>query len=143
MEYDDADIHSMVLCVWKEARGEGMLGMRAVAHVIKNRVGAIGFPASLHEVIYDKNQFTSMSVPTDPEFNLTAPPNDPQFAYSVAICPSVLNGDDVDPTYGAHYYENAATATSGWFARVIAGPDGYGTEGHSLTSHIGKQNFYL
>ena len=142
MQYDDNDIHSMALCVWKEARGEGQDGMRAVAHVIKNRVGTAGFPPNLHEVIMQKNAFTSMSVASDPEFNLIPPTGDTQFAYCTALCPSVLTGDDLDITDDAHYYENAAAATSGWFARVIAGPDGYGTEGHSLTAHIGKQNFY-
>ena len=143
MQYDDVDIQSMALCIWKEARGDGFDGMRAVAHVIKNRVGTPGFARTLHDVIYGKNQFTSMSVPSDPEFNLVPPPSDPQFAYCTAICPSVLSGGDVDPTSGAHYYENAAIATSGWFARVIAGPDGYGTEGHAQTAHIGRQVFYI
>lgn len=143
MEYDDQDLQSMALCVWKEARGQFTSGMQAVAHVIKNRVGTAGFAKTIHDVIYGKNQFTSMSVPTDPEFNLIPPPGDAQFAYCLSLCPQVLGGNDADPTFGAHYYENAATATSGWFARVIAGPDGGGTDGHSLTAVIGKQRFYL
>jgi spore germination cell wall hydrolase CwlJ-like protein len=143
MQYDDKDIHSMALCVWKEARGEGLAGMQAVAHVIKNRVGTPGFAHTLHDVIYGKNQFTSMSVPSDPEFNLVPPAGDAQFAYCSALCPGVLTGDDADVTENAHYYENPTTAHSGWFMRVIAGPDGFGTEAHSLTAHIGKQNFYL
>jgi N-acetylmuramoyl-L-alanine amidase len=143
IDYDAEDLNSLSLVMWREARGEGHDGMRAVGHVICNRVGALGFPRTLHDVIYQKNAFTSMSVSSDPEFNLVPPPGDTQFAYCSAICPSVLNGSDVDPTFGAHYYENAAAATSGWFARVIAGPDGYGTEGHSLTAHIGKQVFFI
>jgi spore germination cell wall hydrolase CwlJ-like protein len=143
LEYDLDDVHAMALCVWKEARGEGNSGMQAVAHVIANRVGAPGFAKTLHDVIYGKNQFSSMSIPTDPEFNLIPPPGDQQFTYCLFLCPQVLTKSDADPTHGAHYYENAATATSGWFARVIAGPDGNGTEGHSLTAQIGKQKFYL
>lgn len=142
MEYDDQDIHSMALCVWKEARGEGFAGMQAVAHVIANRVGTSGFAKTLHDVIYGKNQFTSMSVPSDREFNLIPPFGDVQFSDCLNLCPQILSGDDADPTDGAHYYENAAAATSGWFARVIAGPDGLGTEGHQLTARIGRQNFY-
>lgn len=142
MQYDDNDLHAMALCVWKEARGEGQDGMRAVAHVIKNRVGTLGFAKTIHDAIYGKNQFTSMSVSSDPEFNLIPPPGDIQFAYALALCPSVLSGGDEDITEGAHYYENAATATSGWFGRVIAGPDGFGTEAHPLTAHIGKQSFF-
>jgi spore germination cell wall hydrolase CwlJ-like protein len=143
MEYDDQDIHNMALCVWKEARGEGQLGMRAVAHVIKNRVGTPGFAKTLHNVIYGKNQFSSMSISSDPEFNLIPPPADPQFAYCVTMCSAVLNGGDDDLTDGAHYYENAATATSGWFGRVIAGPDGLGTPEHPFREQIGKHRFYL
>lgn len=143
MEYNDHDLHSMALCMWKEARGEGMLGMRAVAHVIKNRVGAEGFPKTLHDVIYQKNAFTSMSVPADPEFNLIPPPGDVQFASCMTLAPLVLNESDIDLTDGARYYENAATATSGWFGRVIAGPDGLGTEEHPYTGQIGKQKFYF
>jgi N-acetylmuramoyl-L-alanine amidase len=142
LEYDANDLQSMELCVWKEARGQGQIGMRAVAHVIKNRVGAPGFAKTLHGAIYMKNQFTSMSVTSDAEFNLIPPPGDVQFAYCVSLCPQVLNGDDPDPTDGAHYYENPKTANSPWFTRVIAGPDGLGTEGHALTASIGSQKFY-
>lgn len=143
MEYDDHDIYSMALCVWKEARGQFASGMRAVAHVIRNRVGTPGFAKNIHDVIYGKNQFTSMSVPSDPEFNLIPPPGDPQFQWCLALCPQVLGDHDPDPTFGAHYYENPKTATSGWFSRVIAGPDGNGTPEHSLTARIGSQNFFL
>lgn len=143
MEYDANDIHSMALCVWKEARGQGTVGMRAVAHVIKNRVGAAGFAKNIHDVIYGRNQFSSMSIPSDSEFDLIPPPGDIQFGFCMTICPLVLNGTDSDPTNGAKYYENRATATSGWFGRVIAGPDGHGTEGHSLSVVIGNQSFYL
>jgi hypothetical protein len=47
--------------------------MNAVAHVIFNRIGAPGFAGTLHEVIYGKNQFSSMSISTDPEYKLAAP----------------------------------------------------------------------
>lgn len=40
--FDDDDLNNAVLCVWKEARGDGYDGMNAVAHVIFNRVGAPG-----------------------------------------------------------------------------------------------------
>ena len=143
MQYDENDLHNMAVCIWKEARGEGMLGMRAAAHVIKNRVGHPGFAATIHDVIYGRNQFTSMSVPSDPEFNLIPPPGDVQFASCMLLCPLVLSESDIDLTDGAHYYENATTATSGWFGRVIAGPDGLGTEGHQYTGQIGKQKFYV
>jgi N-acetylmuramoyl-L-alanine amidase len=64
--FDQDDLQNAILCVWKEARGDGYEAMDAVAHVIFNRVGAPGFPNSLHDVIYGKNQFSSMSISTDP-----------------------------------------------------------------------------
>lgn len=148
---EQSDLDNMSLCAWKEARDQGQLGMRCVAHVIKNRIHAIGFPNTLHDVIFQKNAFTSMSVSTDPEFNLQPPPNwntdttpdGRAYAYARAICTAVMAGNDEDPTKGAHYYDNPKTATSGWFVRVIAGPDGKGLPNHPLTATVGDQNFYL
>jgi len=136
--YDADDRHSVALCAWKEARGEGQEGMRAVMHVIVNRAGHPGFAADVHGVVYGKNQFTSMSVPSDPEFNLEPKSDDLQFSYCSGIADSVLSGDDPDPTNGAHYYDNPRTATSGWFSRVIVGQP----QLHPLTASIGRQNFY-
>jgi N-acetylmuramoyl-L-alanine amidase len=141
--FDQDDIHSAALCAWKEARGDGLTGMHAVLHCLKNRVGAVGFAHTLHDVIYGKNQFTSMSVPSDPEFNLD--PGAPiafMFAEAMRLAECVLNTDDADPTGGAHYYDNPKTATSGWFVRVIAGPDGRGTFGHEMTVKIDHHTFY-
>lgn len=53
--YDQHDLNSAILCVWKEARGDGYMAMKAVAHVIFNRVGAPGFVSPLHDVIYIVN----------------------------------------------------------------------------------------
>jgi spore germination cell wall hydrolase CwlJ-like protein len=35
--YDQDDLSKAILCVWKEARGDGLAAMNAVAHVIFNR----------------------------------------------------------------------------------------------------------
>src|SRR5207244_356263 len=107
--------------------------------VIANRVGHPGFAHDIHGVVYGKNQFTSMSVPSDPEFNLAPKDDDPQFAYCVKLVDTVLQGTAPDVTQGAHYYENPKTATSGWFARVIVAD----TVNHPLIATIGRQNFYL
>jgi hypothetical protein len=42
-DYDQDDLNNAILCVWKEARGDGHAAMNAVAHVIFNRIGAPGF----------------------------------------------------------------------------------------------------
>jgi len=135
---DQDDVNSVALCAWKEARGDGQDAMRAVMHVIANRVGVPGFAQTVHDVVYGKNQFTSMSVPTDPEFNLQPQAGDPQFAFCMSVAASVLNGSDPDLTNGARWYDNPKTATSGWFARVIVDDPA----SHPMVATIGQQQFF-
>lgn len=139
---NDQLAYEFALCIWKEARGEGTEGMRAVGHVIKNRIGAIGFPRDLHSVIYQPNAFTSMSVPNDPEYALIPLNEDTQFAFCKALVPAILSGTDPDLTNGACYYANLRDVTSGWFSRHISGPDGQGMPNHPLLATIGHQKFY-
>ncbi len=73
---DHDDLNNAILCVWKKARGDGYAAINAVAHVISNRIGARGFVSTLYQVIYGKYQFSSMSISTDPEYNLAAPRRD-------------------------------------------------------------------
>jgi len=141
MEYDQNDLENFRLCIWKEARGEKEDGMRGVGHVIANRVGAVGFAHTLHDVIYGRNQFSSMSISSDPEYNLEPKPGDLQYAYICSVSPQILNGTDPDITLGAHYYDVAGTK-NGWFTRVISGPDETGAPGHPFLVQIGKQRFY-
>jgi len=136
--YDDNDVHSLALVGWKEARGEGITGIRAVMHVVLNRVGAVGFAHTLHDVIYGKNQFTSMSVPSDPEFNLSPQPSDVLFAGCISLAKAILSGTDADCTNGAHYYANLKTATSGWFYNHIVNDH----IGHPQTAVIGHHTFF-
>ena len=140
MPYDINDIHSAELCAWKEARGEGIEGMKAVLCVLKNRVGFTGFAHTLHDVIYGKNQFTSMSVPSDPEFNLQPPAVDDAFSAALDIATALLEADiSEDITNGAHYYANLhVIPKDGWFYRNIV----LNTVEHRLTAQIGKHTFF-
>lgn len=145
LDFDDKQ--SLRLVAWKEARGDGLGACNLVMHVCLNRRGKPGFAATLHDVIYGKNQFTSMSVPTDPEFNL-----DPESlkdkdsaSYAVWLGTQYLadnvEGDD-DATRGALYYQNPKTAGSGWFERNIGGPDGKGLPNHPLLLTYMHHSFY-
>jgi N-acetylmuramoyl-L-alanine amidase len=140
--YDPDDLNNAILCVWKEARGDGEAGMDAVAHVIFNRVGAPGFANTLHDVIYGKNQFTSMSVSTDPEFNLEPPlagePDYPSYLQATDIVSQIAAVTDEDPTNGALYYANLRDSTSGWFFRHIVDDPA----NHPKLATIGHQVFY-
>lgn len=145
--FDDADIHSAALCAWKEARGEGTEGMAAVLHVLRNRVRdakECGFRRDLHEVIYGKNQFTSMSVPSDPEFNLQPQDGDQSFAQALASSLAIFSDakSDVelpDPTVGAHYYANLhVIPKDGWFYKHIV----LDSTSHPVRAQIGKHTFF-
>jgi spore germination cell wall hydrolase CwlJ-like protein len=139
---DQDDLDNFVLCVWKEARGDGETAMTAVAHVIFNRVGTPGFASTLHDVIYGKNQFSSMSISTDPEYDLTAPtvpgPDYVSYLAATKIVEAVVAGTDTDPTNGARYYANLKESTSGWFFRNIVNDP----VNHPLRATIGHQVFY-
>ena len=137
MLLDDNDRQSLALCAWKEARGEGLDGLRAVLHVILNRVAAL-MCATVHEAIYAKNQFTSMSVPSDPQFNLEPVPPDVRWQQAKHMAASIEN--DPDNTNGAKYYANLATMDEGgWFARNIVAD----TVAHPQVAVIGHHHFYL
>lgn len=138
--YDGDDLDAMALCAWREARGEGECGMRAVMHVIVNRA-ASWYSRSLHpihEAVYAKNQFSSMSIPGDREFNLQPSPEDKAHHYCCTMAEEIAKGIDPDPTNGALYYWNPRTATSVWFNRsIVAKP-----EEHPKLASIGNHDFY-
>ena len=137
--YDTDDLQNLALCAWKEARGEGIEGMDAVMHVCVNRVGAPGFGHTIHDVIFGKNQFTSMSVSSDPEFNLQPGDNDVMYSNAIAMAGTVLDGTETDPTHTAHYYADLKYTTSGWFFDHIVGD----TVNHPQVAVIGRHTFYL
>jgi spore germination cell wall hydrolase CwlJ-like protein len=138
MIYDQDDLHNMALCMWKESRGDGQPGMDATGNIIRNRAGFPGFAKNIHDVIFGKNQFSSMSVSSDPEFNLQPKSGDVDFAYCLASAASILEGHGSDNTLGAHYYDNPATATSSWFQMAIVDRP----VEHPFLIQIGRQRFY-
>ncbi len=97
------DLYLLAKCIYAEARGESYVGQVAIGAVILNRVKSSAFPNTVYGVIYQPWAFTCVS---DGQINLE--PN--QTAYNAAR--DALNG--WDPTYGAIYYYNPATATSSW-----------------------------
>jgi hypothetical protein len=81
--------------------------MEAVAYVILDRAKAwySHLADPIYQAVYAKNQFTSMSVPSDPEFNLQPKLIDAQCAHCTWLCTSLLSGEpmahnpaQIDPT---------------------------------------------
>lgn len=59
IDLSEEDIDLLARIIWLEARGESFEGQQAVAEVVFNRMLSEYFPDTLHEVIYEKNQFTT------------------------------------------------------------------------------------
>jgi spore germination cell wall hydrolase CwlJ-like protein len=145
VNFSQEEITELAACIWFEGRNGGTTSMHAIAHCAKNRIGAEGFPKTLIGVIYQRNAF-SWTRPDNPEHTLdpVASTGLDQTMYQEALrlAALVLNTDDPDVTQGSHYYENPKSASSGWFSRIIAGPDLMGTEDHPFTIEIGGQRYY-
>jgi N-acetylmuramoyl-L-alanine amidase len=101
--YSSNDVMVLAKMIHGEARGEPYVGKVAVGAVILNRVEDKKFPASVHGVCFQPGAFDAVS---DGQYYME--PDDD----AIKAAKSALNG--WDPTYGALYYWNPATATSKW-----------------------------
>lgn len=97
------DVYLLARLISAEARGEPYVGQVAVGAVVLNRVEHASFPNSIADVIYQTEAFTCVA---DGQFDQPIADS----AYRAAQ--DALNG--YDPSYGAIYYFNPATATSSW-----------------------------
>lgn len=132
----------LALVVWREAQGEGEDGMRAVAHVIRNRVEATHIEDSWDDVIEQKWQFSSLTAPGDAMLvrwpRHDSPTDQATFQTAMEIAERVYNGSDFDLTNGAHFYANLAvisTTSSFW---AVAND----TVNHPQTAKIGHHTFF-
>lgn len=103
----EEDLFLLASIIHGEARGEPYEGQVAVGAVVLNRVASENFPDTIAEVIYQRGAFDAVA---DSQFYLT--PNET----ALRAAQDALNG--WDPTNGALYYWNPATATSRWIWTV-------------------------
>ena len=105
------DVNLLARLISAEARGEPYNGQVAVGAVVLNRMKHPSFPNTMSGVIYQSGAFTCI---TDGQFNQPVA----ESAYRAAR--DALAG--VDPSGGAIYYFNPATATSKWiWSRPLIG----------------------
>lgn len=100
-----SDVQLLARAINGEARGEPYEGQVAVGAVILNRVKDSKFPNTIAGVIYQPGAFTAVS---DGQINVPIE----EGATVVKAARDALNG--WDPTDGAIYYFNPATATNKW-----------------------------
>lgn len=113
---DETEVRLLAATVWGEARSEGEDGMRAVAHVMVNRIGQ-RFGEDLATVILSPKQFSVWNR-GDPNRRLVqafvANParytaaDDPHWVTAQRVAREVLSGQSVDPTGGALFYHTRA-----------------------------------
>lgn len=101
--FSQNDLRLLANAVYGEARGEPYIGQVAVAAVILNRLEHPSFPDSIAGVIFQPGAFTAVA---DGQIWLT-----PNETAKKAVL-DAING--WDPSGGAIYYFNPATATNGW-----------------------------
>lgn len=97
------DLNLLARLVYGEARGEPYKGQVAVAAVVLNRVESDLFPNTIAGVIFQPGAFDAVR---DGQFYLEPD----KVAYQAAL--DAVNG--WDPSGGALYYWNPATATNRW-----------------------------
>lgn len=97
------DVTLLAMVINGEARGESYEGQVAVGGVVLNRVKHSSFPNTIAGVIYQPGAFTAVS---DGQINTSIQAS----CYNAAR--DALNG--WDPSGGAIYYYNPATATNSW-----------------------------
>lgn len=105
--YTREDIMLLARAIHAEARGESFIGQVAVGAVILNRMNSREFPASIREVIMQRNRSTFQFSPVgDGTINLD--PDD------TAICAALQAIEGNDPTNGALFFYNPDIAGDKW-----------------------------
>lgn len=100
---NSSNVNLLARLIYGEARGESYTGQVAVGAVVMNRIKSSSFPNTMSGVIYQSGAFDAVR---DGQINLS-PDSTAKKAAQDAI-----NG--WDPSYGAIYYFNPATATNKW-----------------------------
>lgn len=130
---DPQEVRLLAATMWAEARSEGEDGMRAVGHVMVNRVGP-RFGDDLRTVIFSPKQFSAWNA-GDPNRPLAQNPDRyarskidrVTWAAAKRIAYEVLAGASADPTNGALFYHTRAVRPT-WSR--------YGRGQHVIGAHI-------
>ena len=131
------DVDVLARTLWGEARGEGRVGMEAVASVIINRVdwppkGSLWWGGTVEQVCKKPTQFEVWNA-GNPNLAkmLAVTVKDPQFRTALAIARQAVARKLPDRTHGAtHYYAYKKISPPSW------------ARGRTPTATIGGHKFY-
>lgn len=117
--------------LWMEARGEGDDGLRAVAHVLVNRLRAGRWGATLATVCLWAYQFSCWNTGDQNRLAMAKLADDDAVLEKCRkIIDDAMTGASVDPTLGATFYVATYLRPPNW------------TVGATLTATIGRHAFY-
>lgn len=102
--FQDRERAITALTIWRENRGGGDAGMRSVCNAIRNRV--LRRSSSFYLECTRPWQFTSITVPSDPEYDLMPLGSDPNFLLAQSIADLAVGGTLPDITGGSTVYYN-------------------------------------
>jgi spore germination cell wall hydrolase CwlJ-like protein len=119
----DEAIRLLALTIWGEARSDGPSAMRAVAHVIMNRLESErAFGNSIKDVVWKRKHFSCWNqgdpnrkamtlIPKLPDTH----PSKQRWYEAVKIARNIIKGrDKQDPTNGALFYHTKQMGTPYW-----------------------------
>lgn len=129
------EIDTLARTIWGEARGEGYLGMQAVANVVINRVkasqrapGGMWWGNTIAAVCLAPQQFSAWD-DTQRPLMLGVTPADQQFRMAQEIALKAVLGQLPDNTMGATHYHTLAVRPS-W------------ADASKVTAQVGQHIFY-
>jgi N-acetylmuramoyl-L-alanine amidase len=116
MTWNDYYKTMLALTMWREARGEGRDGMRAVGHVIRNRVDAA--MGDWDHVITKKWQFSSLTAAGDSQLIVWPDSPDGEFETAMNLAEDIFTNIDPDITVGATHYFNPHVVLPNWASQM-------------------------
>jgi N-acetylmuramoyl-L-alanine amidase len=133
MTWNDFKKSMLALVLWREGENQGREGMRAIGHVIANRVS--GGQGDWLDVIEAKWQFSSISAPGDATLTKWPRQNGNYadamaFETAMQIADLIMSGTDPDITQGATHYANLHVCDPKWAHTLLK------------TAEIGAHTFF-
>jgi spore germination cell wall hydrolase CwlJ-like protein len=126
---DPLDVTCLALNVYHEARGEGLTGQIAVAHVTLNRAADPRYPDRLCEVVTQRSrnvcQFSWYC-----QRDSWKAYDSQSFRRALRVAVEALKGVRNDPTKGATHFVATSIRMPGWTRRM------------RQTAHIGSHRFF-
>ncbi len=113
------DLFMLSICLWREARSQGVDGMTFVGCVVRNRV--LKHSSSYYAEVVKKLQFSSITAPGDKQLGLYPGEKDLLWMQAQNISHDVIYGNGTDITQGATLYYNPDAIDKGKTITLLDG----------------------